>query len=88
MRRKTNQALPYGRMYARLEHQSVASSEKSYYYVMQLLGRSAASTYYGLRSYQGLPVGEALAVARQQAQELGRDYLGGPECCKYRRPRH
>ena len=47
MRKKTNQALPYGRMYAK-GLQGV-TSERAYHHLVPIIGSSAATTYYSLR---------------------------------------
>ena len=84
MHQKTNQALPYGRMYSPgLEG---IASERAFARLVPVLGTSAASTYYSLRRYYRLPAHLALSRARTQAQQLGRQYPGGPACVRYRLP--
>ena len=83
MSHKSNQALPYGRMYSQgLEG---IASEQAFERLVPVLGRSAATTYYGLRRYHSVPARLALSRARQQAQQLGQKYHGGLDCLGFRR---
>ena len=84
MCKKTNQALPYGRMYSPgLEG---IASERAFARLVPVLGTSAASTYYSLRRYYRLPAHLALSRAREQCQKLGKHYQGGMDCVRYRVP--
>ncbi len=84
MRKKTNQALPYGRMYA--QGLQGVTSERAYHHLVPIIGSSAATTYYSLRRFHIMPASLALSRARTQAQQLGRQYPGGPACVGYRLP--
>ncbi len=84
MSKKANQALPYGRMYSPgLEG---IASERVFARLVPSLGTSAASTYYSLRRYYGVPAHLALSRAREQRQKLGKHYQGGLDCVRYRVP--
>ena len=84
MKRRTNQALPYGRRYSHgLEG---PYSERAFERLVPVLGRSAATTYYALRRYHSVPAQLALSRARQHAQQLGQHYPGGLDCLGFRRP--
>ena len=84
MPHKSNQALPYGRMYA--QGREGIASERAFERLVPVLGRSAATTYYALRRYHSVPAQLALSRARQQVQQLGQQYPGGPDCLGFRRP--
>ena len=84
MPNKANQALPYGRMYS--QGREGIASEQAFERLVPVLGRSAATTYYALRRYYGMPAGLALSRARQQVQQLGRHHPGGPDCVAFRLP--
>ena len=84
MKRRTNQALPYGRMYA--QGREGIASERAFERLVPVLGRSAATTYYALRRYHSVPAQLALSRARQHAQQLGQHYPGGLDCLGFRRP--
>lgn len=84
MKRRTNQALPYGRMYA--QGREGIASERAFERLVPVLGRSAATTYDALRRYHSVPASLALSRARQQAQQLGQHYPGGLDCLGFRRP--
>lgn len=84
MRKKTNQALPYGRMCS--QGLQGVTSERAYHHLVPIIGRSADSTYHSLRQFHIMPASLALSRARQQAQQLGTRYPGGPDCLAFRRP--
>ena len=84
MRKKTNQALFYGRMYS--PGVEGIASERAFARLVPVIGTSAASTYYSLRRYYWLPAHLALSRARQQYQHLRPHYPGGPACVTYRVP--
>ena len=84
MSHKGNPALIYSRRYS--QGQESMASERAFERLVPVLGISAASTYYSLRRYYGMPAGLALSRARQQVQQLGRHYPGGPDCVAFRRP--
>lgn len=84
MPHKANQALIYARRYS--QGRESMASERAFERLVPVLGRSAATTYYALRRYYGMPAGLALSRARQQVQQLGRDHPGGPDCSVFRRP--
>ncbi len=84
MRKKTNQALPYGRMYS--QGLQGVTSERAYQHLAPLIGSSAATTYYSLRRFHVVPARIALERARAQCQELGTNYQGDLACLAYRVP--
>lgn len=84
MRKKTNQALPYGRMYSPgLEG---IASERAFKHLVPVLGSSAASTYHSLRQFHIMPASLALSQARAQCEKLGKHFPGGLGCVAFRLP--
>lgn len=84
MRKKTNQALPYGRMYS--PGQEGVSSERAFKHLVPVLGSSAATTYFSLRQFHLMPASLALSRAREQCQKLGKNFPGGLGCVAFRLP--
>ena len=84
MSHKANMALIYSRRYS--QGRESMASEQAFEWLVPVLGRSAATTYYALRRHYGMPAGMALSRARQQVQQLGRNHPGGPDCSVFRRP--
>ena len=84
MCKKTNQALPYGRMYA--QGLQGITSERAYHHLVPIIGHSAASTYHSLRQFHIMPASLALSRAREQCQKLGKNFPGGLGCVAFRLP--
>ncbi len=68
MPNKGNPALIYSRRYS--QGREGIASERAFERLVPVLGISAASTYYCLRRYYGMPAGLALRRARQFVEQV------------------